>query len=163
MLQRYSIKCYFFSIEIMKNRISVLRDRLGLTQEQLGETFGVSKSSVAQWEAGKTNLPTSRLLELAALFKVSVDYLLGLTNVDDQASAQVININETEKKNQVMKVHSDYMDRELEFLKQVNEKLEKHNEDQALLIDLLMGRREDVTRKVPKKVRDKLMNSNRTA
>lgn len=147
----------------MKNRISLLRDRLGLTQEQLGETFGVSKSSVAQWEAGKTNLPASRLLELATLFKVSVDYLLGLTDAENQNSEQIFTMKEAETKYQTMKVSSDFMDRELEFLKQVNEKLEKHNEDQALLIDLLMGRREDVTRKVPKKVRDKLMNSKNSA
>lgn len=43
------------------------RKNKGLTQEQLGEKFGVSKAAVAQWESGK-NMPDPR--KLAELMKV---------------------------------------------------------------------------------------------
>jgi transcriptional regulator with XRE-family HTH domain len=45
---------YAFPMETMGDRIKALREARGLTQTQLGELCGVSKSAVSQWEDGTT-------------------------------------------------------------------------------------------------------------
>lgn len=57
---------------IMKHR----RDA-GITQEQLAEYMGVSKSSVSKWETGSAYPDICLLPELATLFNISVDTLMG--------------------------------------------------------------------------------------
>lgn len=61
---------------MLNERLKKLRLGKGLTLQQVGDHFGISKSSVANWENG-INQPDSRKLEaLAELFKTSVEYLI---------------------------------------------------------------------------------------
>ncbi len=65
----------------MKNTLSgnirTLRRERGMTQEQLAEAMGVTVGAVHKWES-KASIPEVRLLmEMADLFEVSVDALLG--------------------------------------------------------------------------------------
>ena len=57
-------------------RIRELRKRDNMSQEALAGKLGVSRSAVAMWEAGRSEPDTDKLIALAALFRVSVDYLL---------------------------------------------------------------------------------------
>ena len=57
-------------------RIRELRKRDNMSQEALAGQMGVSRSAVAMWEAGRSEPDTDKLIALAALFHVSVDYLL---------------------------------------------------------------------------------------
>ncbi|MBR6222743.1 MAG: helix-turn-helix transcriptional regulator [Lachnospiraceae bacterium] len=62
----------------ISERIKELRESKNLTQADLAKHIGVSRSSVNSWEMG-LSLPTiDRLIDLAQLFHVSTDYLLGL-------------------------------------------------------------------------------------
>lgn len=64
----------------MKNNIKSERARLDLSQEALGARLGVSGDVVRNWESGKTPInKISSLIEMAELFKCSIDYLLGRT------------------------------------------------------------------------------------
>lgn len=56
--------------------IGECRRRLGLTQEQLAERAGVSKSSVSKWEGGRTVPDVEVLLKLSKLFGVTVNQIL---------------------------------------------------------------------------------------
>lgn len=47
-----------------------------LTQDELGEQLGVSRTTVAMWETGKTRPRADTLLALSALFNCSIDELL---------------------------------------------------------------------------------------
>ena len=58
-------------------RIKYHRKRLGLTQEQLAARMGVSAQAVSKWENDLSCPDISILPELAELFGVSVDELLG--------------------------------------------------------------------------------------
>lgn len=60
--------------EILKN----LRKRAGLTQEQLGEQIGKSKSVVSFYELRERSPSPAILVKLASVFHVSTDYLLGV-------------------------------------------------------------------------------------
>ena len=55
-----------------------LRQREGLTQQQLADQLGVTKSVVSYYELQERYPSPAVLTKLAAIFHVSTDYLLGL-------------------------------------------------------------------------------------
>lgn len=63
-------------IKIAEN-IRHLRKAHSLTQEQLAEALGVTVGAVYKWESGLSNPEIKLIMELADLFEVSVDMLLG--------------------------------------------------------------------------------------
>lgn len=60
-------------------QIKELRKQHNLTQKELAERLGVSKSVVSSYETGTHFPPYDILLKAARLFHVSTDYLLGLS------------------------------------------------------------------------------------
>ncbi len=65
-------------------RIGQLRGRL--SQKQLANALGVSRSLVKAWENNERKITTEHLLELSRYFNVSCDYLLGLTSKDNSTN-----------------------------------------------------------------------------
>ena len=54
------------------------RKQAGMTLEQVAEHLNISKMAVSNWECGKGTAPNiSRLIQLADLYSVSVDELIG--------------------------------------------------------------------------------------
>jgi len=66
-------------------RIRLARQERGLTQEQLAEAVGVTRSAVAQWETGRAGQVTGNLSRIAAVLEVGVEYLMF---GDDKAAPQ---------------------------------------------------------------------------
>jgi len=65
----------------MKNNIRSERARLDLSQAELGERLGVSGDVVRNWENGTTPInKISLLVQMADMFRCSIDYLLGRTD-----------------------------------------------------------------------------------
>ena len=68
--------------EMMKyENIRSLRIDNGYTQKQIAEQLGVSQNTYSQYEIGILNYPIEALEKLADFYGVSVDYLLGRTNI----------------------------------------------------------------------------------
>lgn len=68
--------------EIMKyQNIRNLRNDRGYTQNQVAKYLNVKQNTYSQYEVGILNYPIDVLCKLADLYGVSVDYLLGRTNV----------------------------------------------------------------------------------
>lgn len=65
------------NIEIA-NRLIKLRKENGYSQEQLADALNISRQAISKWERGEASPDTDNLIELAKLYGVSVDYLLGL-------------------------------------------------------------------------------------
>ena len=65
----------------MYNRIRELREDKDLSQRQIGQILNMSQTGYNQYEIGKNDLPTNVLIKLSEFYGVSVDYLLGLTDV----------------------------------------------------------------------------------
>ncbi len=61
----------------MTNRIRQLREDAGMKQYELAAKMGIKQASVHRWEYGKSYPTPDKLLALADLFDVSVDYILG--------------------------------------------------------------------------------------
>ena len=62
-------------------RIRNLREDLDMTQLQVGKYLHISQRSYAHYEAGTREMPIEILIELADLFQVNLDYLVGRTDV----------------------------------------------------------------------------------
>lgn len=60
------------------NRLKDLREEKGLSQMGLANATGLSQSSIARWELGKSEPNASALTTLSKFFGESVDYVLGL-------------------------------------------------------------------------------------
>lgn len=63
----------------MNNRLAQLRDEKGLSQAQVGKIVNAAQNTVSQWEKGTRGISSEMLIRLANFYKVSIDYLLGLT------------------------------------------------------------------------------------
>ena len=61
-------------------RIAELRREQGLSQQAIADELGLPQQTYAHYEVGRARLPMSLLPELARLFGVAVDELLGLRN-----------------------------------------------------------------------------------
>lgn len=65
-------------IEMIGDRIRALRERAGYSQSELARRLSVTRSSVNAWESGLSAPTAVYIVELAKLFHVTADYLLGL-------------------------------------------------------------------------------------
>lgn len=65
-------------------RLKELRTQAGLTQQQLGDMLGLSKTVVSYYELHTRTPSPDVLVRLAAVFHVSSDYLLGIDKKSDR-------------------------------------------------------------------------------
>jgi len=79
------------SDKMVAERIKYLREQRGITQAELAKQVGITRSSVNAWEMGISVPSTQYIVELAYIFKVSTDYLLG---VDTTATVSVAGLSE---------------------------------------------------------------------
>ena len=66
------------------NRIKELRQKKKITQEELARILGVKKLTVSRWERGESQIKQDRTCKLAEYFNVSVGYLLGYTDKEQE-------------------------------------------------------------------------------
>lgn len=67
------------------NRLKELRKEKKITQQEMADTFQVSKRTVLYWESGEKQIKPNKAQELACYFGVSPGYLLGYR--DDKRGA----------------------------------------------------------------------------
>ena len=65
-------------------KLADLRKRNGYSQEALSEKMGVSRQAVSKWERGESTPDTDTLIELARLYSVSLDTLVGNENAEEK-------------------------------------------------------------------------------
>ena len=68
---------------VVARRIKDLRKKENLTQAQLGTMLFKSESTVRMWELGKSEPDIDTLNNLATIFGVSVDFIMGNSSVED--------------------------------------------------------------------------------
>ena len=59
------------------NSLQSARKRRGLTQKELGEKIGLTREAIAAYEAGRSRLTDTTLLDMAAVLRISIDELMG--------------------------------------------------------------------------------------
>ncbi|NLL70089.1 MAG: helix-turn-helix transcriptional regulator [Epulopiscium sp.] len=120
---------------ILGQRLKLLRVRAGLTQTEFGQPFNLAKSTISQYESGKSRPDDELKKKIADYYKVSLDWLMGRTEDKNFPPIQ----HSFEKR-------ADYQIRrdEIEFLKEfsqdIQELSEKSKEDLKRYIELLQIR-----------------------
>lgn len=65
----------------MRLRIRDLREDADLKQRQIAEYLVCDQSLYSKYERGERDLPLEAAVKLAQFYKVSVDYLVGVTDI----------------------------------------------------------------------------------
>jgi transcriptional regulator with XRE-family HTH domain len=78
---------------MVADRIKFLREQNNLTQTALAKKLNVTRSSVNAWEMGVSIPSTALIVDIAKLFHVSTDYLLGITST---STLDISSLNDTE-------------------------------------------------------------------
>lgn len=61
-------------------RLRILREKRELTQSEVAEYLKTTQSYYAQYENNRRPIPFERVVELARLYNVSIDYIAGFTD-----------------------------------------------------------------------------------
>lgn len=64
------------------DRIRALREARGWTQAELARRLNITRNGVNSWEQGLSMPSPTCLVDLAKLFSVSTDYLLGVERLE---------------------------------------------------------------------------------
>ncbi len=74
----------------MTNRIKELRHSKNLSQLDLARILGVSTSTIGMYEQGRREPNNKMLLKLAQALDVSVDYLIGATDIMERFDIELV-------------------------------------------------------------------------
>lgn len=69
-------------MKMTAERIKVLREARGWTQAELARRLNITRNGVNSWEQGLSMPSPACLVDLAKLFSVSTDYLLGVERLE---------------------------------------------------------------------------------
>lgn len=69
-------------MKMTAERIKVLREARGWTQAELARRLSITRNGVNSWEQGLSMPSPACLVDLAKLFSVSTDYLLGVKRLE---------------------------------------------------------------------------------
>ncbi len=67
-----------------KDRFKMLRKELDFSQIEIAKKLSINRTNISHYEQGRTIPDADTLSKIADIFNVSVDYLLGRTNVREQ-------------------------------------------------------------------------------
>ena len=84
---------------MIAEKVKKLREQKGLSQAELARLLGITRSSVNAWEMGISVPSTQYIVDLAGVFDISTDYLLG---VDSSSTISVAGLTESD----ILLVHS---------------------------------------------------------
>lgn len=82
---------------MLNEKIKELRSALNISQVRLANALGVSKQCVSNWENDNIQPSIDMLIKIAQFFRVSCDYLLGLSfekmiDVSDLSDEEIAHI-----------------------------------------------------------------------
>lgn len=75
------VKIFNMKDNILGVKLRELRIEQRVSQRRLGEILGFSNQAVSTWECGLREPDCDSLIKIAKYFNVSVDYLLGLSEI----------------------------------------------------------------------------------
>lgn len=79
---------------MLSEKLKELRTGAGLTQEQVAEKLGVTRSAIARWESGKGIPDISNLILISDYFNISLDEMI---KGDDAVQKKIISDSSSKK------------------------------------------------------------------
>lgn len=77
------------------NHLKALRQEHGLTQQELADKIGMSKSSINMYERGEREPGIETVKRIADFFNVDVDYLFGVSDIKKRREFKVTRTNKS--------------------------------------------------------------------
>ena len=71
------------------NRIKDLREDMDLRQIDVANAVALDQRTLSNYETGKTNPDSVSLIKLADFFGVSIDYLVGYSNINVKTNKDI--------------------------------------------------------------------------
>lgn len=65
---------------MLYRRIRDLREDRDLTQREMAKNLNCSQQAYSNYELGQRDIPTDVLIKLSAFYRVSIDYILGVSD-----------------------------------------------------------------------------------
>lgn len=65
-------------------RLKEIRENRNFSQLKIASVLNIKQNTYSQYETEKRQIPIDSLIKLSDFYNVSVDYLLGLTNVEEK-------------------------------------------------------------------------------
>lgn len=85
-------------------RIQELREEKGLTQGNVAEAIGTSRTNIGRWEKGLNEPSYAFVVKLANFFDVSVDYLIGNDEERNQSPTPINTLSQlTDEERELLK------------------------------------------------------------
>lgn len=70
-------------MSLFSERLALARKKIGLTQQDMAEHFNITRSAYSAWEIGRNEPPFSFIFDFCRTYKISADYLIGLSESMD--------------------------------------------------------------------------------
>ena len=81
----------------MYQNLKALRDSLNMTQEEFGKSIGLAKSTYNNYETGVRKPKSDFWIAIAQKYNVSIDYLMGIENPQNENQPAPTNGDELEE------------------------------------------------------------------
>ena len=62
------------------DKIKYLRDELEITQEEISNVLGCTRTAYSLWEINKNTIPSYYLNKISNVYNINIDYLVDLSN-----------------------------------------------------------------------------------
>ncbi len=133
-----------------KDRIKMLRETFNLTPSQLGAAMNKSEGAIRSWETGKAKPDAETIIKLAAYFKCSTDYLLGISSVKSLSKIDSLETEMANLDDEINKLYFSIAKLREEMKKiEIQLNLKQSEEYQAnKQLKLLLSKREEVSKKL---------------
>lgn len=69
------------TLQVTAERLRALREEKGIKRQQLADDLGITRASLEYYEKGKRKPNIEMIAKIANRFNISVDYLLGITDI----------------------------------------------------------------------------------
>lgn len=86
MLKRGLMSMYFYQ------KLQNIRKEKRITQEELADKLNVSRQAVSKWESGQTMPEIEKIIQIAKMYDVSLDYLLKDEDENVEINNQISNL-----------------------------------------------------------------------
>ncbi len=74
---------------MMFEKLKELRDYEAKTQKETAHLLNVTRATYAGWECGKDIIPLTKLNDLANIYDVTLDYLVGLSDKEENRNSTI--------------------------------------------------------------------------
>ena len=118
---------------IVKN-LRYCRENLELKQKKVADILNVTYSTVSGWETGKDTIPLRKLIEFANIFNLSLDYLFGLTNINENYEPLNIDLKQIGKNLRNIRIKNNKTQSEIAEILNTSQSAYAHYENAIYLI-----------------------------